>query len=82
LNAAHNHGGLRWVRTAISKRTGRRLQNGAFILLIFYGVFKWPDRPTIEEVKGDFDCVGEFVAWKLSTGPAGRNSEAEDTNSH
>jgi hypothetical protein len=27
--------------------------------------------PTIEEVKGDFDCVANFAAWKFPTGPAG-----------
>jgi hypothetical protein len=46
-----------------------------------YGVFKWPGRPIIEGVKGDFDCVANFVVLELSAGLAGRCSEAEDTNS-
>jgi hypothetical protein len=44
-------------------------------------MFKWPRRPTIEEVKGVFDCVANIVAWKLPTWAAGRYCEAEDTNS-
>jgi hypothetical protein len=27
--------------------------------------------PTIEEVKGDFDRIANFAAWKFPTGPAG-----------
>jgi hypothetical protein len=36
----------------------------------------------MDEVKGDFDRLANFVIWKLPAGPAGRNSEVEDTNSH
>jgi hypothetical protein len=36
-----------------------------------YGIFNWPGRPTIEEVKGDFDCVTNIAARKFPTGPAG-----------
>jgi len=35
-------------------------------------VFKWPGRPTIEEVKGDFDCDANFVSWKFPSGPTGK----------
>jgi hypothetical protein len=37
-------------------------------------VFKWPGRPITEEVKGDFDCVANLVAWKFPAGEAGNIS--------
>jgi hypothetical protein len=49
--------------------------------IYLYGIFKWPSRPTIEETKGDFDCVSNFAAWKFPTGPAGSYSGPENTNS-
>jgi len=33
-------------------------------------VFKWPSRPTIEEIKGDFECVTNIAAWKFPAGEA------------
>jgi hypothetical protein len=71
LNIIHNFEGLRWVHTATSKRIRRRLLWGTFIILISVWVFKWPGRPIIEEVKGDFDCVANLAARKFPAGEAG-----------
>jgi hypothetical protein len=46
-----------------------------------YEIFKWPGRQIIEEVKGDFDSVAIFVAWKFPTGAKGKYSGVENTNS-
>jgi hypothetical protein len=37
--------------------------------------------PTFEEVKGDYDCVANIVAWKFPMGLTGKYRGAEDTNS-
>jgi hypothetical protein len=35
-------------------------------------IFKWPDRPTIEEIKGDFEWFANLVVWKLPEGASGK----------
>ena len=38
---------------------------------LYYGVFKWPGRPIMEEIKGDFECVTNISAQKFPAGEAG-----------